>query len=176
MSVPARVQQGSPTGGQFAAAQRGEADVDLSAARDGQPTASQQSDSSVEPGSLEDTMQALDAESETLYAASGNVENLTCKALAQNLRGRWPSATHLDFYDGDQDEDDLSVGELRDADGNDLGLDTYDDDEVGDLVINLRSTRLQHRDDVEVLGTRNNPIYRLDLTKAEAIATPARSQ
>lgn len=46
-STPARVQQGSPTGGQFAAAQRGEAEVDLGAPTEDQHAVTARADGEV---------------------------------------------------------------------------------------------------------------------------------
>jgi hypothetical protein len=155
-----RTPQGTPTGGRFA--------NETGARPSGELTSAPATQLPPDPA----VIAALDSELEARMIASGNIETLVMKGLAQNLLHRFPEATHLDMEDGDQSEDDVTVAALRDAVGVTIvDLDPWDDD-VNELIINLGGRRLRQHPAVHMLGTRNSPIYRIDLAAASALPTP----
>jgi hypothetical protein len=62
---------------------------------------------------------------------------------------------------------------LWDSEGCRLDVDVRDGDQLADLVSALESPSLHDRPDVELVGSRHDPIYRLDLATAAAIEVPA---
>lgn len=146
----ARVQQGVPTGGQFAATARSAAtDVDLD---------------------LGAMSSQRDAAFNTRWDSSREAEKLSLKMVGAHIKETYPEVTHVVLGDGDQSEDDVTVSQLLDANGNEIEFDY--DDQLDEYVMGLSGRTLKNYDAVEVKGHRNNPEYVIDVSKASQIDTP----
>lgn len=170
MSGPTRVQQGIPTGGQFAATQRGEADVDLA-------TESTSAPASETAGA--DSATSLEAAMETARAdwneANERFDAIALKTVAQRFRQQWPTATHVELVDNDQGGDGVDATSVRDADGTVLAdadqIADFDDEHSGVLreaVTGLEARSLRDRPEVD----DSSGDYELDLAATSALSIP----
>lgn len=139
MSNPSRVTAGIPTGGQFAATQRGESDVDLSDPARGSA-----------PSELTESLRAATA---ARYAAEEREQRTAMKAAATCARSLHPDADRIILQslgdDNAYEETRFRVDTIVDADGRELadgGNDTLDNF-VGHLIDDNQGGSLVPYDD-----------------------------